>query len=221
MKFRGAKPPFMENKKLMRFVESFVLLPVMTISMSQGVVPKESVKIVTPTQTVFSQKLNKEALSLFAFNPEVDKEAETIKTRAEAIDSYFKAHDMPLAGKGQKMAEVAKKYELDWRLIPAISYIETSGGKHMCKNPDAQNNPFGWGSCAIGFSSIDEAIEVVGKNLSGENPKTAKHYDNKSIKGILEAYNPPRVVPGYANKVMKIMSEIGDANLGEQTEAQV
>ena len=158
-------------------------------------------------QTVFIQKQNIEANGLLAFNQVVDQKAITLKAKAEAIDSYFKEHDMPLAGMGMKMVEEAEKNDLDWRLLAAIAVRESTGGKFDCIKVD--NNPFGWGSCKIGFNSNEEAIETVARNLGGNNPSTAKHYNEKTTKQILRAYNPPSVVPRYAEQVIKIMSDIG------------
>ncbi|MEI7765773.1 MAG: hypothetical protein WCI93_04305, partial [bacterium] len=196
-------------KKLIRFVESFVLLPVMTIGMPQGILPKDSVNVVLTPQAVLSQKLNIETSGLFALNQVVDQEAQNLKIQADAIDAYFKEHNMPLEGTGMKMAIEAQKNDLDYRLLPAIAARETTGGRSLCKNPKAQNNPFGWGSCRIGFKSFDDAIETVAKHLGGNMETTAKHYDNKTTDQILKAYNPPSVVKNYAKQVKSIMEDIG------------
>ena len=60
----------------------------------------------------------------------------------------------------------------------------------------------------IGFSSINEAIETVGRNLGGNNPNTDHHYADKTVKEILQKYNPPSIVPNYAEKVIRIMNKI-------------
>lgn len=163
------------------------------------------------TQTVFMQKENIETNGLLTFNQVLDRKAENLKAKAEAIDVYFELRGMPLAGMGMKMVEEAEKNNLDWRLLPAIAVRESTGGKFKCKK--VENNPFGWGSCKISFNSLDEAIETVAKNLGGNNPKTSRHYDNKSIKQILRAYNPPSIVPRYAEQVISIMNDIGEADV--------
>ena len=202
----------MQNKKLIRFVESFVILPVVTLSMPFGSVPTNYVDTNSQNpQVVLSQKQNTGPLSLFAFNQEVDKEAKILKLKADAIDNYFEEHNMPLAGTGLKMAQEAEKNGLDWRLIAAISVRESTGGINDCVKVD--NNPFGWGSCKIGFKTLDEAIETVAKNLGGNNPSTAYHYSGKTTKEILQKYNPPSVVAKYAQQVMSIMKDIGDENV--------
>lgn len=188
-----------------------------------GTVPSGNVLNINTTkevaQTVFIQKENIKADEILAFNQAENQKAQDLKAsldsarqaKAEAIDGYFKAHDMPLAGQGMKMVTEAEKNNLDWRLLPAIAVRESTGGKNDCIKVD--NNPFGWGSCKVGFNSIEEAIETVARNLGGNNPKTAKHYADKTTDQILKAYNPPSIVPHYAEQVISIMNEIGAENI--------
>ncbi len=202
----------MQNKNLIRFVESFILLPVLTISsqMPAGSITQAVDNIINTPPIVSSQKLNIENSDLLVVNDATSQKLEDEKIKADAIDSYFKAHDMPLEGMGMKMVLEAEKNDIDWRLLPAIAVRESTGGKFDCKK--VENNAFGWGSCKIGFKSTEEAIETVARNLGGNNPKTEMHYDNKTTKQILRAYNPPSVVPKYAQQVMSIMDAIGKAD---------
>ena len=198
----------MNNKKLIELSQSFLVLPIVTMLMPFGNIPTDLNNNITQTpQTVLSQKQNIVAQSLLALNQVNDEKAKTLQKQADAIDAYFKDHNMPLEGKGMKMAEEAEKNGLDWRLLPAISAIESTGGRHACKN--ATHSFMGWGSCKISFNSDDEGIETVAENLGGNDPDTQKHYAGKTVKQILEAYNPPSVVPNYAKKVMREMDEIG------------
>jgi len=66
------------------------------------------------------------------------------------------------------------------------------------------------------YDSNEEAIETVARNLGGNNPNTERHYANKNLKEILRAYNPPSIVPKYAEQVISIMNAIGDEHLGEE-----
>lgn len=123
--------------------------------------------------------------------------------RAAYIDTYFKDRSMPLKGTGMTFVLVAEKYGLDWRLLPAIAVRESSGGKAACGF-----NPFGWGSCKIhNFSSWEQAIETLGKNLGGANAKTARYYAGKSTEDKLYYYNGT-VVPTYPDEVLAIMKKI-------------
>ncbi|MFA6177621.1 MAG: hypothetical protein WC694_01870 [Candidatus Paceibacterota bacterium] len=189
----------MKKTKTIRFVESFVILPIMTMMTPFGTIPNNGFNVVNQPQVAITA-------------PAKDQQIEqALKLKANAIDAYFAEHDMPLKGTGMKMVEEAEKNDLDWRLLPSIAVRESTGGKFACKK--VKNNPFGWGSCKIGFKSVDSAIETVARNLGGNNPRTAKHYDDKNTKGILHAYNPPSIVLKYAEQVIAIMDDIGDADL--------
>lgn len=200
----------MNKNNLIRFAQSLILLPFMTgTTVPIGSILMNTTKEVV--QTAFIQKENIEVNDLLAFNQVVDQEAESRRIKAEAIDAYFVSKNMPLLGMGMKMIEEAEKNNLDWRLLPAIAVRESTGGKFDCKK--VENNPFGWGSCKIGFSSVEEAIETVAKNLGGNNPNTAKHYADKTTDQILKAYNPPSIVPNYVKQVKSIMDAIGVENI--------
>jgi hypothetical protein len=200
----------MKKNNLIRFAQSLVLLPVLTMSFSPL-----GIHNIGPSQNVLVQKVNIGANDSLALNQAIDSEVDSsvqiLKAKAEAIDAYFSLHDMPLVGTGTKMVTEADRNGIDWRLLPAIAVRESTGGKNACDK--VKNNPFGWASCKIGFNSINEAIEIVAQNLGGNNPNTADHYDNKTVKQILRAYNPPYIVPRYAEQVMAIMNNIGDADM--------
>jgi hypothetical protein len=205
----------MKKNNLIRFVQSMVLLPVVTMSLPFSGITN----IITP-QNLLAKQVNTAATEILALNqantPEADLISEQllknkVQAEADSIDSYFADHDMPLAGTGMTMVKEAYYNNLDWRLLPAIAIRESTGGKNACDK--VKNNPFGWNSCKVGFNSYDDAIATVAQNLGGNNPNTAYEYDNKDIKQVLQAYNPPYVAPKYANQVMSIMDNLGDANV--------
>ncbi len=134
----------------------------------------------------------------------VERSKEEIrKERAAAINKYFSDKDMPLYGKGLQFVLVAEKYGLDWRLLPAISIRESSGGRQDCGN-----NPFGWGSCKLhNFKSYDEAIEIVGKHLGGAAESTSRYYAGKTSAEKLYYYNGS-VEPAYPGEVLGIMEDV-------------
>lgn len=201
----------MNNKKLIRLVKSFILLPIATVSLPLGSITKDNYDVAQVPQVVLSQKQNIEADGFVAFNQVMSRRADKgLKSKADAIDAYFRARKMPLKGMGMVMAEAADKYGLDYRLIPAISVIESTGGKNACQR--VEHNFFGWGSCKISFNSDEEAIETVARNLGGKNPNTKYHYSGKDTREILQKYNPPSVVPDYADKVMSVMDAIGESD---------
>lgn len=184
------------KKYIYRFAQSFIAIPLVLATSMSTTVQFPDITSDAP------------AVEMVVPNLSYDELPEVIEARALAIDTYYKERNMPLEGYGKKMVEEALKNDIDWRLLPAISVRESTGGKHACKR--VKNSNFGFGSCKINFESVDKEIEIVARNLGGNNPRTAYHYDNKTTKQILQAYNPPSVIPQYAQQVMKIMDRIDD-----------
>src|SRR3989338_1379076 len=198
----------MKKNNLIRLLQSLAMVPMMTMPVMFMGGPGLGI-----ASNVLVQKFNIEVDGTMAFNQAPDPETIILKARAEAIDAYFRERNMPLEGTGMKMVLEAQKNNLDWRLLAAIAVRESTGGKFECKKADF--NAFGWGSCKIDFESNEHAIEIVAKNLGGNNPNTARHYQNKTTMQILRAYNPPSVVKKYAQQVVSIMNAIGTENLAE------
>lgn len=208
------------NRNLIRFLQSFVVLPVITVAMPftglVGVMKADtavssSIALAEPSTAQVvpaSPSLAPLNLGKLALDQAMDEKAQILEAQGKAIDAYFKTRNMPLYGTGLKMATEADKNGIDWRLLPAIAVRESTGGKHACKS--AKNSFFGWGSCKISFNSKEEAIETVARNLGGNNPNTDHHYSKgKTTKQILEKYNPRSIVAHYPEQVMAIMDAIG------------
>ncbi len=132
-------------------------------------------------------------------NRESDKDE-----RIKKIEAYYGRYNLPLGNHAEAFVESADLYGIDWRLVAAIGFIESTGGKHACSK--ATYSPFGWGSCKINFDSYEQAIDVVSKNLGGHNPSTAYYYKDKDLKGVLYAYNS--VIPDYRQKIIREMDKI-------------
>jgi len=127
------------------------------------------------------------------------------KLKAQKIELFFRVNrnNAPLADYAEKFVEVANKYDLDYRLLPAIATVESSGGKSNFRS----YNAWGWGS--KGFSSFEEGIEVVGRGL-----KTG--YIDKgrdTVEEIAPVYCPPNY-KNWARSVNQFMNEI--ENIGEK-----
>ncbi len=131
--------------------------------------------------------------------------------KALKINTYFYERSMPLTGYGMQFVLVAEKYGIPYNLLPAIAIRESSGGKRLLNN-----NPFGWGSALIKFDDFNHAIEIVGKNLGGANPKTASYYAYKDIKKKLYYYNGT-IIKNYEDQVIDIMNKIDKTEIAEDT----
>lgn len=129
--------------------------------------------------------------------------------RIAKVQAYFERYDMPAAEYAHAFVMYADQYGIDWTLVPAIAFLESTGFKNSCSS--VKHSGLGWGSCKISFSSYEESIRVVSMNLGGHNEKTAKFYSGKTSEGILDAYNP-KYVQGisrnYHGNALAIMQEI-------------
>lgn len=125
---------------------------------------------------------------------------EPVDPRIDAVNNFFHRGKMPLSGYGKIFVEQADKNGIDYRLLPAIAVKESGGGKRY---PKSGNNPFGWASAKVKFSSIDEAIIFISAKLG-----TGKNYAGKNTLKKLQTYNPPSISPDYAPSVIGIMNQI-------------
>jgi hypothetical protein len=134
----------------------------------------------------------------FMDKAELDK-IEQDHQKALKIEMFFRVNrnNAPLADHAETFVQVANKYGLDYRLLPAIATLESGGGKKNFR----PYNAWGWGS--KGFTSFDEGIEVVGKGLkTGYIDKGAD-----TVEKIAPIYCPPNYKNWIAS-VNQFMLEI-------------
>ncbi|HVN04650.1 MAG TPA: hypothetical protein VMT86_09555 [Bryobacteraceae bacterium] len=115
--------------------------------------------------------------------------------RLACIRNFFLQSNCPAAALSPIFLEAADRYALDWRLLPSLSFVESTGGK-AAKN----NNLFGWNSGHAVFSSAAACIHAVASSLA----KSAL-YRHKDIDSILKTYNRNA---GYGRRVKEIMRRI-------------
>jgi len=113
----------------------------------------------------------------------------------ERIRTFFVTLDCPAWKYAATFLEAADDYALDWRLLPSLSYVETTGGK-----ADHNNNLFGWNSGRASFTTPHAAIHTIGYTLTH-----AARYRDKDLDALLFTYNPRAE---YAAKVKSVMRRI-------------
>lgn len=119
--------------------------------------------------------------------------------RVAELRSFLEKYNSPLAAYAQKLIVEADKNGLDWRLIPAISGVESTFGKNI---PADSYNAYGWVNGAYKFTSWDNSIETVAKTLR-------QNYLDRgalSIDEIARIYAPPSTT--WAGKVRYFMLKI-------------
>ena len=115
--------------------------------------------------------------------------------RTETLRKFFAKAGCPAMHYVKSFLEAADGYALDWRLLPSISFIESTGGKNA-----RNNNLFGWDSGRAQFSTPTESIHAVGYRLAH-----SELYKDKDLDEILTTYNPDIE---YGEKVKSVMRRI-------------
>jgi hypothetical protein len=120
--------------------------------------------------------------------------------REEILKAYLKAKNSPLAEYAVVFIDVADKYNLDWKFLPAIAGIESSFARHQLKD---SHNPFGWGGGYIYFDSYEEAIWTVGEGLH----KFKSEYGLDTPQKLAPTYTPPNYI-NWTGAVEQFMNEL-------------
>ena len=113
--------------------------------------------------------------------------------RLSSLQQFFSKGNCPAEEYSEQFLQIADEFELDWRLLPSISLVETGGGREA-----RNNNLFGWKNGRADFPSIDEGIRTVAATLA-----TSKLYKHKSLDQKLRLYNGFDHYPVAVKSVMK------------------
>lgn len=113
---------------------------------------------------------------------------------------FFQARGCPAATLAEDFLIASDRHALDWRLLPGICFIETTGGKSLSNH---NLNLFGWGSGKRRFMSARSGIHTVAQQLA-----KSKLYRGKNLASVLGTYNRH---PRYAARVQAVMRLIGPA----------
>lgn len=86
--------------------------------------------------------------------------------RIDALEAFFKKYKSELTPFAQDVVKSADKYNVDYRLVPAIAMQESN----LCKKaPEDTLNCWGWGIYGknkVSFKSYTHGIEAVSRTLS-------------------------------------------------------
>ncbi len=125
-----------------------------------------------------------------------------VDNRAKILQKYLESYNSPLAPHAATFVKEADKHDLDWKIVPAITGVESYYGQMI---PPYSNN--GWGYGVYGgnvrrFATWDEGIEVVTKALREE------YMDKRGAQNVYQIGSTYAADPNWANKVTRFMNEI-------------
>jgi hypothetical protein len=198
-----SKPSFDFWKNLFLISVFLVVTPItLGISLfSLFTFEKSNNQILTDNKIYGSVKIYASLPSEF---PTVSGTYSSSDARPQLIRNYFIRYNSPMVGLENYIVEKADQYELDYRLIPAIAQQESN----LCKIiPPNTYNCWGWGihsEGTLGFSSYEEAIEVVMSGLKSEY--IDKGYTTPDT--IWKKYTPGSPDGAWAKGVNQFMSQM-------------
>lgn len=126
--------------------------------------------------------------------------AKPLDPRAQVLKDYLYEKNSPMAEHAQDFIDAADAYDLDWKLVPAISGVESNFGKFI----PGGYNAWGWGvygDQALGFTSWKDGIYTLNKGLK-------ENYINR---GLTNPYAMNRVYassPTWGMKVSYFLSDL-------------
>ncbi len=118
--------------------------------------------------------------------------------KVENVRNYLAGRHAPLAAYAEEFVKAADHYNIDYRIIAAISVIESGGGKHNFR----PHNAWGWGKKP--FENWTEGIWTVSAGIS-------RYYSRGLTTPQLIApyYCPPNAIK-WAQNVNFVMNQIGN-----------
>jgi hypothetical protein len=129
--------------------------------------------------------------------------------RAKILSEYLKQNDSPLAPYAQLFVNMADKYNLDWKLVAAISGVESTFGKEI---PTSSFNAWGWGvygDNVIRFKSWEDGIATISEGL---REKYMDQWGGKDIYGIGAMYASSNAWPDHVEYYMNQIQDFALRN---------
>lgn len=124
--------------------------------------------------------------------------------RAEILKTYLERNDSPLASYSEVFVKEADKNNIDWKLLVAISGVESTFGKAI---PSYSFNGWGfgiYGNHVLRFHSWEEGIATVSQSLRNE------YMDKYKAKNIHEIGSLYASDNGWAYKVDNYMQKLSE-----------
>ena len=135
---------------------------------------------------------------------EAVKQPKVSDARVKILQDYLGQYNSPLVANAPDFVKYADKYDLDWKLVAAISGVESTFGQQI---PYDSYNGWGWGiygTNMIYFSSWEDGIKTVSAGLR-------ENYINKW--GASDVYEIGRFYaasPTWARRVDYFIGKISD-----------
>ncbi len=180
-------------------ISLFSIFSLKTSAIAKAAVPQVQV---LGTSTTFSGI--QVYASLPAKPPSISGEVGSGDARVIIIKNYLRDYNSPLLPYADDLIKNSDKYNLDYRLLPAIAQQESN----LCKIiPPDSHNCWGWGihsQGSLAFNTYPESIETVAKGLRTQY--LDKGYN--TVMEIMSKYNPKSPNEAWGKGVAQFMSDM-------------
>jgi hypothetical protein len=122
--------------------------------------------------------------------PQNASTTEPVDPRLVKLRGFLLERESPISHLAEDFILAADQNGLDWRLLPSIAMVESSGAKYYINN-----NIFGWDNGKIRFRSVHSSIYEVALSIS-----SMRCYRGKDLDAMLWTYNP---IEGYNARIKK------------------
>ncbi len=124
----------------------------------------------------------------------------SVDPRVTRLKAFFQRLHCPVAGLSEDFVTAADDNQIDWRLLPSISVMESGGGKAF-----RNNNIFGWNNGLEAFPTLRAGIHEVAFKLG-----QSRLYQNRDSAEKLWLYNPDAT---YVQSVLALMNRISPVSV--------
>ena len=117
-----------------------------------------------------------------------------LDSRVKILGNFLKQYNSPLTPYASEFVAMADKYNLDWKLVAAISGVESTFGKEI---PNNSYNAWGWGVYGDNvtyFKSWADGIDTISQGL---REKYMNQWGGEDIYQIGAIYASSSAWPGH------------------------
>ena len=151
--------------------------------------------------TVFAQNSSRSSAVL------ADSPSALSDNRVKILREFLESYNSPIAPFARAFVETADIYNLDWKLVAAISGVESTFGQQI---PSGSYNGWGWGvygNNVTYFSSWENGLQTISKGLR-EN-----YMDKWGATNVYEIGRTYAASSAWASHVEYFMNRISDFTL--------
>ena len=160
------------------------------INVSAVVVPNQTMSALRRKQLAIASTQKTASLGIIQKKKDFERKVANVK---KVLSSY----NAPASKHADLFVLYADKYNIDYRLLPAISIVESGGCRHNFK----PYNCFGWGKKT--FVSYEDAIQSVSEGIANKYGSASGYNTYAMGKSYC-----PSTWQSWGSKVKKVMAQI-------------